>query len=146
MPTLAPRFERQFFRTLNSVVEPLVRNGVLSSRLTPGTLVVLESTGYLSGEARRTPLLATRISKKYCLLSTFRGERSFWIRNLQARPEAILFLGGRPKAATCRALVAEGASMPEAELPGGIQRLLAALDRLASKGWAFALVELSDRH
>lgn len=145
MTTLAPRYERQFFRSLNSVVEPLVRTGVLSSRLTPGTLVVLESTGYLSGEPRRTPLLATRIGK-YCLLSTFRGERSFWIRNLEARPQAILFLGGRPRAATCRALIAPGMEYDYDALPGALKAVAGTLESLTARGWAFALVELSDRH
>ncbi|NND68610.1 MAG: nitroreductase family deazaflavin-dependent oxidoreductase [Halioglobus sp.] len=139
MTTLAPRLERQFFRTLNSIVEPLVRTGVLSSRLAPGTLVVLESTGYLSGEPRRTPLLATRLGR-YCLLSTFRGERSFWLRNLEARPEAILFLGGRQRAATCRALVAPGMEFEEGELPTAVRRLAKALQTLTSRGWAFAIV------
>ncbi len=141
MTTLAPRLERQFFRTLNSVVEPLVRTGVLSSRLAPGTLVVLESTGYLSGQARRTPLLATRLGR-YCLLSTFRGERSFWVRNLRAKPDAILFLGGRQRAATCRALLAPGVSYDDGTLPPALQKLAGVLENLAGRGWAFALVEL----
>lgn len=146
MATLAPRFERQFFRALNSVVEPLVRSGILSSRLAPGTLVVLESTGYLSGEPRRTPLLATRIGHRYCLLSTFRGARSFWIRNLEAQPQATLFIGGRQKAATCRALVAARATRPPDDLPAVLARLMAALGGLTRRGWAFALVELSAPH
>ena len=40
------RLERNFFRALNSVVEPAVRRGLGSPRLAPSTLIVLESTGY----------------------------------------------------------------------------------------------------
>ena len=78
--------ERNFFRRLNSVVEPAVRRGIASSRLTPASLIVLETTGFKSGKQRRTPLWSIGLGR-YRIVSTVRGDRSFWIRNLQKEPK-----------------------------------------------------------
>lgn len=77
--------ERQFFRTLNRVVEPMVRAGLGSPRIAPGGLIVLETTGRKSGRRFRTPLAATRIGD-YVLVATARGSRSQWVPNASARP------------------------------------------------------------
>lgn len=53
-----------------------MRSGVASPTLLPGALVVLESIGFKTGARRRTPLMSFRI------VSTVRGERSFWVKNL----------------------------------------------------------------
>ena len=84
------RLERDFFRALNSVVEPAVRRGVASPRYTPGSLIVLESTGFKSGQQRRTPLAALRLGR-YILVGTARGNRSFWPRNLANEPEVTYY-------------------------------------------------------
>ena len=84
--------EREFFRKLNSVVEPAVRKGLGSPRIWPSGLILLETTGFKTGVKRRTPLLATRLGK-YVFVSTFRADRSFWIRNLRKQPRVFYLLG-----------------------------------------------------
>lgn len=90
------RFEREFFRKLNAVVEPAVRRGVASPRIAPAGLIVLESTGFKSGLVRRTPLVAMRLGS-YVFVTTARGERSFWVKNLIKKPRTRYFRGGKPR-------------------------------------------------
>ena len=92
--SVTAQVEQRFFRALNAWVEPAVRRGFASPTLLPGALVVLESTGYKTGAARRTPLASLRIGR-YRIVSTVRGERSFWVKNLVKKPEISYFLGGR---------------------------------------------------
>ncbi|MFT5484418.1 MAG: hypothetical protein ACI9GW_003083, partial [Halieaceae bacterium] len=87
------KLEREFFRMLNRVVEPAVRKGLGSPRFVPGGLIVLESTGFKSGELRRTPLVAIRI-QGHVIVSTARANRSFWVKNLQAKPRIRYWLAG----------------------------------------------------
>ena len=90
------QFEREFFRKLNAVVEPAVRRGVASPRLAPAGLIVLESTGFKSGLVRRTPLVAMRLGN-YVFVTTARGQRSFWVKNLIKQPRTRYFRGGKPQ-------------------------------------------------
>ena len=90
--------ERDFFRTLNRVVEPLVRAGVGSPRVVPGGLIVLETRGRKSGRLSRTPLAATRFGG-YVLVATVRGNRSQWVLNLAAEPRARYWVGGQARLA-----------------------------------------------
>ncbi|MEM1110639.1 MAG: nitroreductase/quinone reductase family protein [Pseudomonadota bacterium] len=140
MASLRSRLERDFFRTLNSVVEPAVRTGLLSSRLTPTTLIVLESTGFKSGQARRTPLFANRVGGPYFLISTVRGERSFWVKNLKAQPQVQFFIGGQERPAEAVVMANDYSSELTRELPNYLLPLVALLERLAQRGWAFALL------
>ena len=64
-------FEQKFFRKINDVVEPLVSSGVGSPAWTPVSLIVLESTGFKSGQPRRTPLWSLRLGR-YRLISVRR--------------------------------------------------------------------------
>lgn len=91
-------FEQKFFRKLNAVVEPAVRRGFASPRLLPGGLIVLESTGFKSGQQRRTPLLSFQVGR-YRIVSTVRGGRSFWVRNLMQQSKVSYFLGGKRREA-----------------------------------------------
>lgn len=138
MASLPLQLEQTFFRTLNSVVEPAVRHGVFSSRLLPTSLMVLESTGYLSGKPRSTPLFCSRLGP-YLLLSTARGKRSFWVRNLQHDPEVHYYLGGRRYAAHAEVISASQQPDPQT-LPPLMRPLLRPLQVLAKRGWAFALL------
>ncbi|MEM8563045.1 MAG: nitroreductase/quinone reductase family protein [Pseudomonadota bacterium] len=90
------QFEREFFRKLNAVVEPAVRRGIASPRLAPAGLIVLESTGFKSGLVRRTPLLAMRLGS-FVFVTTARGQRSFWVKNLIKQPRTRYFRGGKPR-------------------------------------------------
>lgn len=131
--------ERGFFRRLNRVVEPAVRRGVGSPRFTPGGLIVLESTGFKTGATRRTPLVATRLGS-FVFVSTFRGDRSFWIRNLQQQPRITYYLGGRPREARAYVL-APGERNREADaLPRAIRWITEGLAPYTRAGWAFAVL------
>jgi F420H(2)-dependent quinone reductase len=130
MTTNRQTIERDFFRLLNSIVEPAVRKGFGSFRFLPSTLIVLESTGYKSGQQRRTPLFSVRLGR-YFLISTFRGERSFWLRNLQQKPEIQFY---------SHLISAESAKSPDAELPFGVGRIRKLLTPYTRTGWSFALL------
>lgn len=138
MTSIPANLERQFFRALNSVVEPAVRHGVFSSRLLPTTLMVLESTGYISGQTRRTPLFCNHLGP-YLLISTARGRRSFWVRNLQQQPQVTYYLGGRAYQASAT-VIAPGSAADLDELPAPLRLLARALAALSEQGWAFALL------
>ena len=92
------RIESEFYRSLNSVVEPLIRVGFANPLLWPTGAIVLEVTGRKTGQAIRVPLLATRVGDLF-LVSTYR-RRSDWVKNLAANPEARYWLGGLPHDAT----------------------------------------------
>lgn len=138
MASVPLQFEQKFFRALNSIVEPAVRHGVFSSRLLPTSLMVLESTGYVSGKVRSTPLFCNRVGP-YLLLSTARGKRSFWVRNLQKTPGIHYYLGGKRYAASAEVITGDQAPDPQT-LPVLLRPLLLPLRLLAERGWAFALL------
>ncbi|MGX1131358.1 deazaflavin-dependent oxidoreductase (nitroreductase family) [Streptomyces glaucescens] len=68
------------------LVNPLMR------RLPFHTL--LETTGRVSGLPRRTPLGGRRVGDSFWLVSEF-GERSQYVRNIQADPRVRVRVGGR---------------------------------------------------
>jgi deazaflavin-dependent oxidoreductase (nitroreductase family) len=133
--------ELEFFRALNRVVEPLVRKGLGSPRLVPTGFVVLESLGRVSGRWRRTPLAATRLGP-YVVVSTFRGNRSQWVRNLRAHPEARVWLAGKRRDG--KALVVQGGRTGRvpARFPQAMRALIKLLVPFTRVGWAFAVLEL----
>jgi deazaflavin-dependent oxidoreductase (nitroreductase family) len=57
------------------------------------TQTVLETTGRTSGLPRRTPLGGRRIGNSFWLVSEF-GERSQYVRNIQADPEVRVRIRG----------------------------------------------------
>ncbi len=136
--------EVEFFRTLNRVVEPMVRVGIGSPRIVPSGFIVLETRGRKSGRLRRSPLAATRIGK-HVLVGTYRGNRSQWVRNLVAHPHTRFWLGG--KARDARAFVMhEGKRfrVPKS-LPAPLQRVVCFLSRYTKLGWAFAVLSPRSR-
>jgi len=133
------KVEKRFFRTLNSVVEPLVRRGVGSSRLAPASLILLETTGFKSGQRRRTPLLSLRLGR-YRLVGTARGDRSFWVRNLQKNPGTNYFVGGNSRSSEAILIAPDFDNLDSWELSSFISRLTSALVGYTDKGWAFALL------
>jgi deazaflavin-dependent oxidoreductase (nitroreductase family) len=133
------RLEQAFFRRLNAVVEPLLRRGVGSSSITPASLILLETTGFRSGLTRSTPVWSLRLGP-YRLVSTARGTRSFWIKNLQQRPEARVVVGGRSESADAIVVAPGFDNTQEWELAPPLRRLVRFLQGRTRDGWAFALL------
>jgi deazaflavin-dependent oxidoreductase (nitroreductase family) len=89
----ATSMESEFFRALNSLVEPVAKAGFFSPDRWPAGVIVLETTGRRTGQARSTPVMAIVIDG-CAIVGTARGEHSDWFRNLQAAPNARYWLGG----------------------------------------------------
>ena len=139
MPSNFAKFEQSLFRKLNSIVEPAVRMGIGSPRLTPASLIVLETTGFKSGEQRRTPLWSIRFGK-YRIVSTARGKRSFWLKNMQQQPEVSYYLGGRRRNSNA-VVVANGMVPAKSDaLSPTMQKLATAFARYTQQGWAFVIL------
>lgn len=133
------KLEQKVFRSINSVVEPAVRRGFASPTLTPASLIVLETTGFKSGEQRRTPLWSFRLGR-YRIVSTARGERSFWLKNLLQQPRASYYLGGRRRESQA-IVIAEGAPQHSAAALSPVMRKVAEMfARYTRNGWAFAIL------
>ena len=137
------RIEREFFRMLNRVVEPAVRLGVGSPRFVPGGLIVLETKGFRTGNKRRTPLVAIRL-KKYVLVVTARGERSFWVKNLQKQSLVRYWLGGRERQAKAFVMAPGKRYRRPRSLPRAIGRVTDILAPYTRAGWAFAVLAPAD--
>ena len=131
--------EREFFRMMNRVVEPAVRRGVGSPRFVPGGLIVLETVGFKSGATRRTPLVATRFLG-FVFVSTVRGDRSFWVKNLQKQPRVRYYLGGRPREARAFVMVSGKRYRRPKSLPPKIGKITDFLAPYTRAGWAFAVL------
>ena len=131
--------ERELFRRINAVVEPAVRRGVGSSRLTPASLIVLETTGFKSGKQRRTPLWSLRLGR-YRIVSMARGNRSFWVKNLQKDPQISYYLGGKRRDSEALVIAPGGDRWPSSVLPPLLRRIIDLLARSTRQGWAFAVL------
>ena len=105
--------ERYIFRSLNAVARPLIQRGLGSPCLTPVGLVVLEHRGRKTGATYSTPLWAFRAGQ-LLLVTTFRGDRSQWMRNLEDTPDAHVWLGGKRRGfrASTAASESGGATLP----------------------------------
>jgi hypothetical protein len=133
------KLEREFFRMLNRVVEPAVRVGVGSPRFVPGGLIVLESTGFKSGQKRRTPLVATRFMG-HVFISTVRADRSFWVKNLQQQPRARYWLAGKPRQARAFVMAPGKRYRSPASLPLAVRKITDFLAPYTGAGWAFVVL------
>jgi deazaflavin-dependent oxidoreductase (nitroreductase family) len=131
--------EVQFFRMLNRLVEPKIRAGWASPRFVPGGLIVLETTGRRTGRRSRVPLAAIRIDG-HVLVSTFRGHRSEWVRNLSAHPDVRYWLRGRPRQALALVISTRHRERGREELPAAVRWLVRLLVPYTYAGWAFAVL------
>jgi F420H(2)-dependent quinone reductase len=131
--------EQSIFRALNAVVEPAVRHGIGSPSLTPASLIVLETTGFKSGMQRRTPLWSLCLGR-YRIVSTARGERSFWVKNLVQQPRVSYYLGGRRRESEA-VVITPGAPHRTPAKPSAVTRkLIELLSRYSPQGWTFVLL------
>ncbi len=138
------QLEAEYFRALNRIVEPLVRAGCGSPGIFPMGLVVLETKGWRTGRPHRTPVLASVIGE-YLLVSTVRGRRSHWVKNLSRDTDIQYWSGGRLRAARA-ILFAPDEEGPNLQgLPPLLTSLGANLTCLARDlGCAFALLAPPD--
>ena len=134
------RFEAEFFRALNALIEPAVRAGCASPGLVPSGLVVIETTGAVSGRPLRIPLLAT-VLDGCVFVSTVRGPRSAWVANVRAHPEVRYWLAGRERRGRA-VLLAPGAASPEVDRLPPLARAVALglLMPATAAGWTFAVI------
>ncbi|MEW2620796.1 nitroreductase/quinone reductase family protein [Streptomyces sp. NPDC048106] len=94
MPSRADRKHRivtSFQRRLNPVIRRLPSQ------------TVLETTGRVSGEPRRTPVGGRRVGGAFWLVSEF-GRRSQYVRNIEADPRVRVRIRGRWHHGTARLL------------------------------------------
>lgn len=91
---------RQTFRSVNAVVEPLVRRGVGSPLPIGPGLVLLQTEGRRSGRPRVRPLLSLRVGEEL-LVGTARPS-SDWVANLTAAGDASVWVGGSRRSASAR--------------------------------------------
>lgn len=131
--------EVRFFRMLNQLVEPHIRAGWASPRLVPGGLIVLETKGRRSGRRSRVPLAAIRIDG-HVVISTFRGDRSQWVKNVAADPEVRYWLRGRPRVARALVITARRHLPSRTRLPAAVRWLMRSLVPYTYAGWAFAVL------
>ena len=124
---------------LNRLVEPRIRAGWASPRFVPGGLIVLETIGRKSGRRLRVPLAAIRLDG-HVVVSTLRGSRSDWVKNLTAQPEARYWLRGRPRQTRALVLSARHRGTGRAKLPAAVRWLVRSLVPYTYAGWAFAVL------
>jgi hypothetical protein len=133
------KVEQNVFRLLNAVVEPAVRRGIGSPTFAPASLIVLETVGFKSGATRRTPLWSLCLGR-YRIVSTARGNRSFWVKNLLQQPAAIYYLGGKPRTSQAIVIAPGTTNQQISGLTPMMRRLARAFSRLSRDGWAFAIL------
>jgi deazaflavin-dependent oxidoreductase (nitroreductase family) len=134
-----PDVEARVFRAVNRVLEPAIRSGSGSLECLPAGLIVLEARGRRSGRRLRTPLAATRVGDHF-LVSTFRGGRSQWIRNLRANPEARCWVGGKARKVSATVFAAGASAERAGSLPLALAAALNTLLPLTRVGWVFVVL------
>jgi len=90
------------------VANPLMRRNPLQT--------LLETTGRTSGEPRRTPLGGKLVGRHFWFVSEF-GDRSQYIRNIQADPRVRVRVRGTWRAGTAHLLPDDDAPARLRELP-----------------------------
>jgi hypothetical protein len=131
--------DADLLRALNALVVPLVMAGAAAPGFWPAGMIVLETAGATAGPGRSVPLLATMLDG-CALVSTWRGRRSRWMRDLAARPRVRYWLGGREQRGHAR-VFAPGACPPAMDgLPPLVRMAAHTLWPATLVGWAFAVI------
>ena len=133
------KIERTVFRSLNSWVEPAVRNGFGSPTFAPASLIVLETIGFKSGAQRRTPLWTIRLGR-YRVVSTARGDRSFWVKNLLKESKVSYYVGGKRRESHAFVIAGTASRKQPPELSPIMHKLSKVFGKYVQKGWAFAIL------
>ncbi len=111
--------ESSVYESLDLLLGPIASSGVAAPGVLPAGLIVLETTGWRSGRTHRTPVLAAALGDRL-LVSTVRGRRSHWVRNLLSNPQMHYRIGDHSHAATA-CVIAPGAPPPdERDVPAPI--------------------------
>lgn len=133
------QLESTFFKTLNSVAEPMIRAGLGNPICLPTGAIVLETKGRKTGRTRKVPVLATRIGS-LLLISTVR-RRSQWLKNLATDPHARYWLGGRLHEASAFVIAPGLAPPPLEEMPPLVSYLVSILNpQCQFLGMGFAIL------
>ena len=101
--------EKDFYQALDAFLGPVADSGVAAPGAVPVGLIVLETTGWRSGRTHRTPVLAAALGDRL-LVTTYRGRRSHWVRNLLSNPRMHYLIGDQSHAATA-CVIAPGAPL-----------------------------------
>jgi hypothetical protein len=133
------KLEQSVFRSLNAVVEPAVRFGIASPTFTPAGLIVLETVGFKSGLRRRTPLWSIKVGR-YRIVSTARGDRSFWVKNILRQSVVSFYLGGRRRVSRAIVIAPGSPVAPAEDMNAMMRALVKTCNALTQKGWAFAIL------
>lgn len=131
--------EQRLFRSVNSIVEPAVRKGIGSPRFAPASLIVLQTTGFKSGQQRRTPLWSLRFGP-YRLVGTARGERSFWVKNLRQQSRVSYFVGGKERLSDALVLTHVDQTEDLSAYTPFLSLLIRVVNRYSRDGWDFAIL------
>jgi deazaflavin-dependent oxidoreductase (nitroreductase family) len=138
-PATTPSFELALYRTLDSVVAPMVRNGIFSpGPIGPG-LVVVETVGRRSAMPRPVVLMGFAIGD-VVLVSTVGGEQAQWVKNLAAQREVRWGRWGRRTKGHATVVAPGTVGRVPVEAPAWVDDLVAALEPWVLTGWRFAVL------
>ena len=136
---MTSEIEREFFSSLNRAVEPWIAAGLGSPGLFPAGIVLLETKGRRTGIVRRTPLLACLI-EGHLVVTTVRGSRSQWWRNLAVEPETRAWILGAPCHFTANVYPVREGIAPLPAYPPAVAAIVAALLPWTAGGVRFAVL------
>ena len=74
------------------------------------------------------------------LITTARGSRSFWVKNLQKQPRVRYYLGGKPRDSKAFVMAPGKQYRRPKSLPPILGRVTDFLAPYRNNGWAFALL------
>ncbi len=132
--------EAEFFRTLNLLVEPVVRAGCAFPVFGLTGLIALETKGRRTGLTYSTPVLATLVGD-YLLVGTIRGNRSQWMENARANPDVRYWLRGRVREARTLVFTPDESPPESQSLPPLVRYMATSIhSTVGGLGVAFAIL------